>query len=168
MTRPTLFFFALFLTVASFAQQASYNHAAVDTSKYAILPYNRFAAMAVHKNFIKASSTSLSVLEVNELEPSVDSAYLAYNRRHADRKLYEPLSTYLRQYFPLIDSSGQKQVWINFFCSAADWDWKHYAWFAEDGGVCIFQLSINMTTGLVGPIVVQRDMPRQKVQRSKN
>ena len=52
-----------------------------------------------------------------------------------------------RQYVPVINEKGEKEVWINFFCS--DWgndNWKSDIMMVHDGGNCYFNLKVNLTT----------------------
>ena len=56
-----------------------------------------------------------------------------------------PLSAYRRQYVAVINGKGQKEIWVNFFCATFNHDWKHHVVIVDDGGVCFFQLWINLT-----------------------
>ena len=52
-----------------------------------------------------------------------------------------------RQYIPVINEKGEKEVWINFFCD--DWGndyWKSDILIVHDGGNCYFNLKVNLTT----------------------
>lgn len=51
-----------------------------------------------------------------------------------------------RQYLPVINESGEKEVWINFFCDdfGAE-DWKNQIVEVNDGGNCYFDVKINLT-----------------------
>ena len=51
-----------------------------------------------------------------------------------------------RQYVPVINEKGEKEIWINFFCN----DWKSDSWktdlmIVNDGGNCYFNLKVNLT-----------------------
>ena len=55
---------------------------------------------------------------------------------------------YYRQYVPIVNSLGEKHVWINFFCFeplAIDGKWKTKPVFVLDGGDCFFGLKVNLT-----------------------
>jgi len=56
------------------------------------------------------------------------------------------LDGYLRQYIPITNELGEKEVWINFFCD--DWNsdvWKSGIIIVLDGGNCYFNLKVNLT-----------------------
>jgi hypothetical protein len=55
------------------------------------------------------------------------------------------IKEYKRQYVPVINSKGDKEVWINSFCD--DWgkDWRSEILIVEDGGNCYFNLIINLS-----------------------
>lgn len=68
------------------------------------------------------------------------------------------LPKYKRQYFPVINSQGEKEVWINCLCPYAlewpnrfesfkDWNWKKTYVRFNDGGNCFFYLKVNLATG---------------------
>ena len=52
--------------------------------------------------------------------------------------------TYKYQLVAAINENGEKIVWINAFCNDFD-DWKRYLIFVFDGGLCYFQMTINLT-----------------------
>jgi hypothetical protein len=80
------------------------------------------------------------------MEQLIDSSYQENNIHHPYRQLFAPLSEYKRQYVAVINRQGQKEVWINFFCSYFDTDWKHHVLIVNDGGSCFFQLRINLSS----------------------
>ena len=109
-----------------------------------LLSQNQFVVIKDRKDR-RGSSDSFTAADVDALEPLIDSAYRAYTK---DSTVYLhdllPLRRYLRQYVAVVDSSGERKVWVNFFCGA--WgDWRHYAVVVDDGGNCFFQLFINLT-----------------------
>ena len=57
------------------------------------------------------------------------------------------LTDYKRQYVPIINTQGEKEVWVNFFCEsfAAD-KWRTKTVQVEDGGKCYFNIKINLNT----------------------
>lgn len=60
------------------------------------------------------------------------------------------LKNYKIQYVPFIDSTGDRKVYVNCFCSYY-WNyqsngWKKYLIEVKDGGNCYFHLTINLTT----------------------
>jgi len=128
-------------------------HSVVDTSLYTILNYDSSVEMAMDEKFNKAKPTTLSIAEINGMERLIDSSYEDYNKRNTHRQLVAPLSAYRRQYVAVLNSQGQKEVWINFFCSSFNLDWKHHVLIVDDGGVGFFQLRINLSNRKVGELI---------------
>jgi hypothetical protein len=54
-----------------------------------------------------------------------------------------PLSAYKRQYVAIINSKGQKEVWIGFFCREPE-DWRKSEILVEDGGACYLVVRLNL------------------------
>jgi hypothetical protein len=135
------------------ARSQTVAHPAVDTSIYAILNYDSSVDMAMDEKFNKAKPTTLSIAEVNDMEPLIDSSYQDYNGHNMHRQLVAPLSAYRRQYVAVINALGQKEVWINFFCSFFNTDWKHHVLIVDDGGICFFQLRINLSSKKAGELI---------------
>lgn len=53
---------------------------------------------------------------------------------------------YRKQYFPVVNDKGEKELWINCFCGMDDDDrWKKYLIRVHDGGNCFFNIKINLT-----------------------
>jgi len=109
----------------------------VDTSRYVIF-------------FKHDSLTTLTPGEIDTIETIVFRAVQEYNKHESKEKyapIIAPLSSYKRQYVPAISSSGQKVVWINFFCNdGSDHKWKKTLVMAEDGSSCYFSLRINLAS----------------------
>ncbi len=60
-----------------------------------------------------------------------------------------------RQYVPVINSAGQKEVWVNFFCY--DWgteSWKSDILIVSDGGNCYFNLKVNLETQSYSDLII--------------
>jgi hypothetical protein len=116
----------------------------VDKSRYVVLP-NNWNLFFKHDSF-----TTLIPSEIDTIEIIVYRAVQEYNKHASEEKyglVIEPLSSYNRQYVPAISSSGQKVVWINFFCNdGSDHKWKKSLVRVEDGGSCYFNLKINLTS----------------------
>ena len=149
--RCLFLFGACFLSIAAYSQTAS--QIRVDTSLYVVLKYDSSVDMATNIKFDKAEATTLSIAEVNDMEQLIDSSYQDYNKNNPRRQLFGPLSAYKRQYVAIVNGKGQKEVWINFFCSSLDFDWKHHVLIVDDGGVCFFQLRINLAIRKAGELI---------------
>jgi len=56
-----------------------------------------------------------------------------------------PNNSYNIQLVPVLNSIGQKEVWVNCLCSGTDDNWKKGITVVDDGGNCFFNLKINLT-----------------------
>jgi hypothetical protein len=104
----------------------------------------------------------LTQAEIEEIEIILKQCIDAYNpdqkiqfdtisKAHPDYNLkidnfVIDLTRYKRQYFPVINSAGQKEVWVNCFCNDFDKNWRTEMLIVDDGGNCYFNLTINLTT----------------------
>ncbi|OJJ18224.1 hypothetical protein BKI52_25720 [marine bacterium AO1-C] len=125
----------------------------VDTSAIALLPPNDLFP------FEGAKKASLNEQELKLIESILFQAVYAYNvereKQFAQYQTKYPddaldkqqflinLTQYKRQYVAVINTQGQKEVWVNCFCSA-DFDWRQEIVTVLDGGKCFFNLKINL------------------------
>ena len=55
------------------------------------------------------------------------------------------LDEYQRQYVPILNALGEKEVWVNFFCKTSPSDkWRTNLVSVEDGGNCYFNIKVNL------------------------
>lgn len=128
-----------------------------DSSIYAILTFDTTDTWL----FKKAKPTTLAEIEIEQIDSLVKICVEQYNTRqqfefdslpktHPQKKypphLMLPIAQYKRQYFPVINSSGQKEVWVNCFCVSNRKNWKKEKVYIQDGGNCFFNLKINLST----------------------
>ena len=112
----------------------------IDTSQYVVIKYGEY------KVFDNAKPTTLSKKEIDQIGDLLHKAIDEFNN---DKKHYAkimPLSNYKIQLVPVINSNGEKEVWVNSFCEADGSRWRKEIIFVEDGGNCYFQLKINLKT----------------------
>lgn len=130
------------IPLAIYAQNMPGKH--VDTSNYVVLKYNpRFDVFFGKSDHLKP--TNLSQSEVDNIEIFVDSAYQRLvGELPAKYQSLHPLSVYKRQYIPVINEKGQKEVWIGFLCKAPK-DWRKGEIIVDDGGACYLRIWINLT-----------------------
>jgi hypothetical protein len=127
-------------------------------SEYVILPYDT----SWYWVFKGAEQTELSKSELVEIEKIIENAVVENNKQQND-ELTKHNNTYpdnqwtetgfelktkgfKRQYVPVINENGEKEVWINFFCD--DWgseNWKSDILMVHDGGNCYFNLKVKLT-----------------------
>lgn len=126
----------------------------MDPGIYAVLSFNTSGNL-IFKN---ATSTTLSKGEIIEVESIVKNCIKEYNTEQEKRFNATPpelnlkkrdflidLTRYKRQYIPVINEKGEKEVWVNCFCSTTGIDWKQNLVFVFDGGNCYFNLVVNLT-----------------------
>ena len=129
----------------------------VDTELIAIIPFDT----TNYWLFEKAQSTGLNMDELKLIEKIIIECVSKYNPEQ--RKQFEEISNkhpnenfrlkdfiieldrYKRQYVPVINVKGEKEVWINCFCDTWNSDWKKEILDVLDGGNCYFQMKINLT-----------------------
>jgi hypothetical protein len=114
--------------------------------------------------FEDSEPTSLNEQELIEIERIIQIAIEKNNKEQADflaeRNSNYPndpwtetgfelsIKGYYRQYVPVINERGEKEVWINFFCDPwGTTDWKSNILHVDDGGNCYFNLKANLKTG---------------------
>jgi hypothetical protein len=131
----------------------------LDTSQYVILTFQD----DWYWIFENVQSSNLSSTELIKIEKIIDKA-LEENNELQKQKLkthnanypskqrtetgYElKVEGFKRQYVPVINEKGEKEIWVNFFCN--DWrseKWKTDIMFVHDGGNCYFNLKVNLAT----------------------
>jgi len=129
----------------------------IDSSKITIIPFDT----AYHWIFKDAKLTELTEQDLKTIEkilndcitdynPEQERQYDEINKEHSEYNLklehfVIELDNYNRQYVPVINDKGEKEVWINCFCETWDSDWKNEIMEVDDGGNCYFNLKINLT-----------------------
>jgi hypothetical protein len=141
----------------------------IDTSIYAVLPYDTSNQWI----FKKANSTVLSSEEIIEVEKLIQKCIDEHNieqqkqfdtitKEHPEYGLKKnnfviDLTRYKRQYFPVINDKGEKEVWVNCFCNTWNNDWRKNLVFVFDGGNCYFNLKVNLTKEAYYELMVNGD-----------
>ena len=67
------------------------------------------------------------------------------------------LNRYKRQYMPIINKYGEKEVWVNCFCEHWNWDLKTRPVEVRDGGNCFFNLKINLSKNIYYNLMINGD-----------
>jgi len=141
----------------------------IDSSVVAILPFDT-TQYGVFKDGKPTDLTNedLQKIEtilnkcVNDYNPDQEEQFKEINDKHPEYKLDKKnftidLTRYKRQYIAILNSKGEKEVWVNCFCGAGSQDWKKNLIFVEDGGNCYFNLKVNLTTGQYCELMVNGD-----------
>jgi len=127
----------------------SHNYVSItDTSKYAI-----FKLEDDPSTFDKSDkSASLSNDEISLIERIMDKEIAKINKQykktqHAKFNYVGNPQKYYKQIIPIINSKGEKVVWVNCLCTVSNEpDWKTRLIGMLDGGSCYFNCKINLTT----------------------
>ena len=96
----------------------------------------------IEEIIVKAVSTN------NEKQQNrINEHNLAHPEKPITENGYElKLVEFKRQYIPVINTEGEKIIWINFFCHDMDVsNWKSDIIMVRDGGNCYFNLKVNLT-----------------------
>ena len=60
-----------------------------------------------------------------------------------------------RQYVPIINPKGEKEIWINLFCDDFGNDtWKYTLMEVSDGGNCFFNVKVNLENKTYSRLIV--------------
>ncbi len=128
----------------------------VETSEIAIIPFEQSIEWLFGKNYSPAELTSD---ELNKIEKLLRECVNKFNRKvsSANRE-YLAIDLvggqYKRQYVPVINKKGEKEVWVNCLCRESGDAWKTSIIMVDDGGSCYFNLKINLTKGKYYDFVV--------------
>jgi hypothetical protein len=126
----------------SFAQTASLSY---DTSRIAIIPFEKSMNWIFTSGYKAAKLTQADILEIEEIN---NESIIDFNSKLSGNAtaFYLKQSKYRRQYVCVINKKGQKEVFVNFFCSSFGSDWKNEIIDVKDGGNCFFNFKLNLTT----------------------
>ena len=113
-------------------------------SDFVILSFNRDWDW-IFKN---VQPTDLTKSELIEIENILKIAVQEKNKKNkwSETDFELTLKGKKRQYVPVVNKKGEKEIWINFFCN--DWEsdtWKKDLMLVDDGGNCYFNLKVNLT-----------------------
>ncbi len=127
-------------------------------SDFVILPFQE----KWHWIFKDVKPTELTQTELTEIEDILKIAveksnqsqieYLKNNNKENPKYRRKKsgfelkLNGYYRQYVPVINSIGEKEIWINFFCSDFGTEnWRTDLFTVFDGGNCFWNIKVNLT-----------------------
>ena len=126
----------------------------LDTSRHVILKYDpAWHWILKGGTATELNDEELAVIEVvlQDLIEEVNRAQLlpldslmATNPNYyLDSPRMLSLKDKYRQYVPVLNEAGEKEVWINLFC-VADEGWKDGSVKVSDGGSCFFNVVVNV------------------------
>ena len=128
-------------------------------SDFAILSFNTEWHW-IFKNVKPTKLTQSELIEIEEILKTVilennkeqKIGLIEHNKKYPEYQQTETgyelkLDGYKRQYVPVINQKGEKEVWINFFCDGfGSGNWKTEIVQVEDGGNCYYNIKINLET----------------------
>ncbi len=139
-----------------FAQRINTSSNYFDTSNYIILHYDSID----FEIFEDGKAATLSQDDLIRINQILSKAVKEYNKKQEmkfnELNLKNPelsfkkedflieLKTYKRQYIAITNRLGEKEVWVNCFCSLYDSSWKTEPVMVNDGGNCFFNIKINL------------------------
>ncbi len=136
-----------------------------DTARYTVLSNDKFGNEYYYDKTVRPST--LSDAELVVIEGILDKEVLKYNQLEYERVMeylknrpevtanvtiyqIKDVFKYYQQFVPVTNQKGEKEVWVNCFCSKhGQLNWKENIVGMLDGGNCYFQLKINLTQKLV-------------------
>ena len=152
---------------------AYYRPNSIDTSRCAFIKFDQKQNYYFDKNVKPAT---LSAEEIVKIESLISKRVLEYNRIEKDsalsitkrlrKKRRDPNfiwegdiiknpSKYYKQLIAVVNSKGEKEVWVNCFCSKVGKShWKKDIVLVMDGGSCYFNLKVNVTKNTVYDLMV--------------
>ena len=141
----------------------------IDTSKITILKNEIYTPYLIPKNSKYSNLNRSEILEVENLLIESIAKFNKEQEKEIDKvRLENPgfnlnrdnfiinLQKYQRQYVAYTTESGEKEVWVNCFCSRNK-KWKIEPVIVKDGGNCYFNLKINLTKKICSDFYVNGD-----------
>ncbi|MGC3943794.1 MAG: hypothetical protein QM762_04505 [Chryseolinea sp.] len=101
-------------------------------------------------------SSVLTKEDMTAVDSLLASVVRAYNSSIADNehKIGLENNDYRKQLVAVINSKGEKEVWVNCFCVTFNDSWKTQILNIEDGGPCYFNFKVNLVTKRVYDFIV--------------
>jgi hypothetical protein len=135
------------------------NVSAIDTSIIAVFPFDS-SNYWVFKDCKPTDLTNEDLLKIDTILTTCIEEYnndqkRIFSKTNSKYPDFErdksnfiiDLTGYKRQYISVLNSRGEKEVFVNCFCRSGHHDWKKTLILVNDGGKCYFNLKINVTTG---------------------
>ena len=120
-----------------------------DTSNTAILEFKKPPVWIFDSAYksAKLNQNDLSVID-GFLRKAVDdfNSWQEKNNPNNAWKIDLKSHHYNKQLVAVINEKGEKEVWVNCFCTVDDASWKSELVIVVDGGTCFFNFKINLST----------------------
>jgi len=126
-----------------------------DSSNIAILSNKQIQFFSL-KDSLPATLTNHDIQIIEQL---LANGIRLHNINTDSSKVYSGYirsEKYKRQYVPYTGAKGEKKVFINCFCKGLNnFDyWKEKLVEVDDGGICFFNVTINLSTRNCGPLLI--------------
>ena len=91
-------------------------------------------------------ASSLDLDEILSIEILIDSCIKEYNTNSNNLNNKINLANYKRQYIPVLNTKGEKEVLVNCLCidNNNEYNWRQDIVRPFDGGICYFHFKINL------------------------
>jgi len=93
------------------------------------------------------AATRLMTKCITDYNDQIREGFKKRGEKNRYARMYQimSLSKYKVQFVPYLNEKGEKEIWINGFCSNYHTDWKTEIVHAFDGGNCYFTVRLNLT-----------------------
>ncbi|HEY4327920.1 MAG TPA: hypothetical protein VGN20_28310 [Mucilaginibacter sp.] len=106
---------------------------------------NKYANYGFDKD---AKPTTLSKAELAEMKKLIKARVAVYNQGKNPKDRYEFIKEpekYFKQIIPVINSKGEKELWVQCSCQVMKDYWQKGIGVTSDGGICNLVFRINLT-----------------------
>lgn len=148
-------YFLLLVLVFSFTFSFCFGQTTtVDTGNIAILKYYQ-TKFPFLKNCNQTNISSADYIlaedilrkfinEFNEVQTMQFNSFTE-EQQNGHTLLLLDLNRFKRQYVPIINQYGEKEIWINCFCNSVDRDWRKEVIKSSGERMCNFKIMVNLT-----------------------
>jgi hypothetical protein len=148
-----LLVFTCLISISCFGQRRSRGNTVpcTDPATFVILPFSKY--VPEYRDIPLKDScmpTNLDSSEIAVLQTLIINAVEEHNQETKDMpySFINLGNRYKMQFVPVVNSKGEKIVWVNCFCRF--WDdfcntWRTQAVIVDDGGTCYFNFKINLS-----------------------
>ena len=120
--------------------------ATIDTSRYSVLTFIKSRDSFIFDKDFKAASISGNEIQMIE---KIIAVTVKESNKGKGTAIKEP-GKYYKQLIAVTNAKGEKEVWVNCFCTAAEKRYWHTGVvMVLDGGPCFFNVKINLSTKTV-------------------
>jgi len=125
----------------------STNNIQLDTSKTAIILFDKKGNYPFDSSFKPATLTQEDIVNIDSLIIACVNDYNdSLDKDHKQWSIDLKKRNYKKQLMVVANKKGEKEVWVNCFCSTWDDRWKTELMIVDDGGNCYFNFKINLAT----------------------